>query len=146
MKINKSLKRLQVERYTSYFTSRLISRGVPLGVVWINYGLFQDPNKTQLSGWGIVVLLVLLWRFYDDMKDLAKDLVNTYMGDFVTENKMQLYVLVFLVLLQFAKVGIGNLELVLWSIVASGFVGSFASAYHKETLRKVKELKGVTKA
>ncbi len=119
-----------------YAVSRAISRGIPfLSVTWI-YGMWQPTPEKQLTGMWILTVMLLSLLFYKDIRDHLVKRAEGYWKDAIQESKVFFWCLMFLLFLQWAKAGLGDLETLMWLIAGSQGLAIFPATQHRKYLKQ----------
>lgn len=118
-----------------YALSRLISRGIPLVSVAFIYGFLEEvPQTTQLNGMFSLAVLVLFYTFYADLKEFSKKMYDEKWTNLTDEAKWMVFTGLLLLFIQWAKTGLGNLEVLFLVIFISQGLAIYPAVIYKKLL------------
>ena len=127
---------------TYYLISRLITRGAPLLSVGFIYGFVENvPEQTKIQGMFTLAIMFAFFSFYKDLKELTTSFAEKKWNDLTEEGKWAVVVGLLLLFIQWAKTGLGNIEVLLFVIFVSQLVAIYPSYKYKQGLRLISEKK-----
>lgn len=130
------------KKWTYYIISRTISRLIPLVFIIHIYGLIERHEaRTSLTGISMIVFAILFILFWKDLSEMAQGFGEKYWAYVSGESKLFVFFLILLLFIQWAKSGIGNLELLVLVLTITQGVAIFPSAKYKQLLHLEKQEK-----
>ena len=125
------------KQYLWYWLSRLTSRGIPFISIGFIYGIFanDEGSKTQLTGMATLALGLIVFFFYKDMKEKVQRATSGWWSDAVGEAKWLVVCILLLLFLQWVKLGIGNLEVLLLVVIGSQGLAVYPATVHRKYVR-----------
>lgn len=130
------LKRTIALRYISYWLYVLATIGVPIGLLAWQFDLFKKPGALQITGYGIIAIITLIFIIRGHIKraiaDMEKGIVRT-----ILQNIMHIApYIVFWVVLTFLDDFVIKIRFVLfWSIIGN-LVAMFLDIWHTTLVKK----------
>lgn len=132
--------KVNFNRYTFYLLSRLASRGVPLVGVGYIYGVFEaDYSTRRLTGMFTLATMFLMFLFYKDLKERIKRSFEQKWKDMVDEGRWFIIVIALLLFVQWAKTGLGNLEMLLIVIAFGQALSIYPAVLHRKYVRIIEQ-------
>lgn len=68
------MKHLRLKRYSYFWLYSAFSIGIPIALIAAKYQLFKTAGYMQLTGWGLISLLILFLFFKKQFKEMIKTL------------------------------------------------------------------------
>lgn len=125
-----------------YLSSRIITRGAPLISIGFIYGFLEEvPETTKLEGMFTFALIFLLFTFYKDLKQVTSTFLESKWDDLTEEGKWVVVTGALLLFVQWAKMGLGNIEILLIVIFLSQLVAIYPAYKYSVGLRILGEQK-----
>lgn len=119
-----------------YLLSRLITRASPLISIGFIYGFLEESHSTtQMNGMFTLGVLIVFYTFYSDLKNYAKKFFDNKWKDLTEESKWLIVVGLILAFIQWAKMGLGNLETLFIVIFISQLIALYPSVMYEKLLR-----------
>ena len=139
MKMTQELTKKQIKhkRIFWYLSSRFLSRGGALFGVGMTYGLFNtiEEPQTGIAGMFSFALIITFFFFYKDVKEYAKTKAETVWKDSVDEAKWLFVIIMILAFIQWAKMGLGNIEVLMLYLAGAQTLALYPSVLHRKYVR-----------
>jgi len=139
MKMTQELTKKQIKhkRIIWYLTSRFLSRGGALFGIGMTYGLFHtiEEPQTSLGAMFSLAIIITFFFFYKDFKEFAKTKAETVWNDSVDEAKWLFVIIMLLAFIQWAKMGLGNIEVLMLYLASAQALALYPSVLHRKYVR-----------
>lgn len=130
------MKNTRILRYLSYWIYVILTIGIPIALIAWQFELFKKPGVLQITGYGIIAIIVAVFLLKDLIKktiaDMEKGVLRT-----ILQNVLHLAPYVaFWILLTFLEDHIAKVRFILlWSVI-SNFIAMFIDIWHTTLVQK----------
>lgn len=135
------MKKYNLLRFLFYWLYTFFAIGIPIILVAEKYALVVATSKYKVTGMGIIISIVLLFYFRNEIKKMIENMDDGSAKVFCKETLRIFPILLLYFSLLFAEVHMRNFKfIVLWSFV-SNIIASIFEVFHVKYLLLIKEMK-----
>lgn len=132
------MKKYTFLRYFSYWLYVLVSIAVPVGLIAWQFDLFKKPGPLQITGYGIIAIIIVVFVFKGMLKRAVADMEKTWVRT-VIQNILRLFPIVaFWLVLMFLESYIAKIRFILFFVIIGYVAAAFIDVWHTNLVNKCK--------
>lgn len=135
------LKKCTIQRYISYWLYVVLSLAIPIGLIAWRFDLFKKPGPLQITGYGIIAIIIAFFIFKGHLKRAVDDMEHTWVRTVIQNIIKLIPLVVFWAILMFMESFLDKIKFILFFTIIGYILAAFVDVWHTEMVNKCKELK-----
>lgn len=131
-----SNKKLYILRYLSYWLYVLCTIGIPVGLISWQYEIFKQPSGTQLTAYGIILIIVVLFICRGHIKRAIIEMETCITKTILLDTGRLLPWVASWFIIAFLSEAAAKVQFILFWAIIGNFIAIFIDIWHTALLKE----------